>query len=192
MRAVNVRNLMLCLVVFVALISVLSSGNYVSYVTATSWSSHSWSWTSHSWSWSSHSWSWTTGYGWNNYYNGGYYNGYYNGGYYPYQNYCNSYYYPSYYCNSPYPSYSPYQTATTTFTQQNYVTQLVTATDSVMVPVSFTSIMMITTTDNSAITFYGFIIAALLILVGLFAFASLFLLSKYRTTTAAQPHVASN
>jgi len=170
--------------------SLLSSSNSVNYVKATSISSHSWSWTSHSWSWSSHSWSWTTGYGWNNYYNG-YYN---NGGYYPYQNYCNPYYYPSYYCNSPYPSYSPYQvqTATTTLTQQSYVTQVVTSTDSIMVPVSFTSIMMVTTTDNSAITFYGLIIAALLILVGLFAFMSLFLLSKNKTTPAAQTHVASN
>ena len=175
--------------------------------TWSSWASHSWSWSSNSWGswtshtrsgWSSHTWgSWSpggittvyTGYNGGNYYSGGYYyNGgnYNNGGYYPNQDYCNPYS-PSYYCYGYYPSY-PYQvqTATTTFTQENYVTEMVTSTasvmTSVMMPTTFTSILMVTTVDNSAITFYGIIIAALLIVLGALALTFMFLISKFKMT----------
>jgi len=120
------------------------------------------------------------------YYNGGYYNGgYYNGGYYPYQNYCNPYYYPSYNCNAYYPSYPSYQvpTATTTFTQENYVTEMVVSTASVMIPTTLTSTVMVTTTDTSSVTFYGISVAVLLVLLG----ASVFLLLLSRSKTNRPP-----
>ena len=198
----KLRSLILCLVVCVTIMSVLSNGgNYVNAVSHSSSSgswSHTWTqpsgsntWTHGSWShtWSntwSHTWSntWSRTYNGGNYYNGGsYYGGnYYNGGYYPYQNYCNPY--SGYNC--PYSPSSPYQgqTATTTFTQQNYVTDMITSTASVMVANTFTSIVMVPTVDDSAITFYGIIIVVLLILLGAFVFISMFLLSKFKVTPA--------
>ena len=202
----GLRTLILCLVVCVALMSVLSNGySYVNAVSRSSSSgswSHTWTqpsgsntWTQRSWShtwshtWSntwSHTWSntWSRTYNGGNYYNGGgYYGGnYYNGGYYPYQNYCSPY--SGYNC--PYSPSSPYQvqTATTTFTQQNYVTEMITSTASVMVANTFTSIVMVPTVDDSAITFYGIIIVVLLILLGAFVFISMFLLSKFKMAPA--------
>jgi hypothetical protein len=163
-------------------------------VNAVSHSSSSRSWSSHTWSGSqtwSHTWSRTgattvyTGYNGGGYYGGGYYGGnYYNGGYYPYQNYCNPYY-PSYNCNASYPSYPSYQvpTATTTFTQENYVTEMVVSTASVMIPTTLTSTVMVTTTDTSSVTFYGTLVAVLLVLLG----ASVFLLLLSRSKTNRPP-----
>jgi len=182
------------------MMSLVSSSDYVNAVShsssSRSWPSHTWSgsqtW-SHTWSSSqtwSHTWSWTgattvyTGYNGGGYYGGGYYGGnYYNGGYYPYQNYCNPYY-PSYNCNGSYPSYPSYQvpTATTTFTQENYVTEMVVSTASVMIPTTLTSTVMVTTTDTS-VTFYGTLTAALLVLLG----ASVFLLLLSRSRANRRP-----
>ena len=182
----------MCLVVCVAMTSLLSGSS--NYVSAVSHSSSSRSWSSHTWSssrtWSSHTWSRTgvttvyTGYNGGGYYNGGYYYG----GYYPYQNYCNPYY-PSYNCNASYPTYPSYQvpTATTTFTQQNYVTEMVISTASVMIPTTFTSTLIVPTTDNSSVTFYGILVAVLLVLLG----ASVFLLFLSKSKTGKPPQIYS-
>ena len=169
------------------MMSLLSSSS--DYVNAVSHSSSPRSWSSHTWSsspTSSHTRSRTivttvyTGYGGGGYYNGGYYNG----GYYPYQNYCNPYY-PSYNCNASYPSYQV-PTATTTFTQENYVTEMVVSTASVMISTTFTSTVMITTTDTSSVTFYGISVAVLLVLLGASVF--LLLLSKSKTSRPPQSY----
>jgi hypothetical protein len=62
---------------------------------------------------------------------------------------------------------------------------MVTSTASVVMPTTFTSLIMLTAIDNSATTFYGVIIAALLILLGVLAFISMFLFSKFKATPRA-------
>jgi hypothetical protein len=54
-----------------------------------------------------------------------------------------------------------------------------------MMPTTFTSMLMVPTVDNSAITLYGFIIVVLLVLLGVFAFMSMSLLSKLKMAPAA-------
>jgi hypothetical protein len=62
---------------------------------------------------------------------------------------------------------------------------MVTSTASVVMPTTFTSLIMVTAIDNSATAFYGVIIAALLILLGVLAFISMLLFSKFKATPGA-------
>jgi hypothetical protein len=62
---------------------------------------------------------------------------------------------------------------------------MVTSTASVIMPTTLTSMVMITTIDNPINTIYGIIIAVLLVLLGVLAFISMFLFSKFKVTRIA-------